>query len=350
MKRLRIAMIGCGRISQVYKESFKHLEDQVEVKYAVDVKLDRAKAFAEEFKGCIATDDYRSCLQGDVDLVHIATPHHMHPIIATEAMKHKVHVLTEKPMSIHLQDADRMIQVAKEEGVKLGVIFQTRYVEGYKTIKNMIREGKLGKIIGARSYLSWDRSDDYYKQSDWKGSWDKEGGGVLIDQAIHSIDRVQDLIGDEVDWIEASMENRNHKVVDVEDVAEAFIQFKNGCMYQLYACNCYCYDAPIEIEIVGEKGKVGLIQDLAWVRLEEDGYYEIEDERKGVTAGPSYWGYSHIMQIQDFYHAVRENQKVTIDGIEGRKALEIIRGIYHAATLNKRITFPFEDLKDALIQ
>ncbi|QUI24720.1 Gfo/Idh/MocA family oxidoreductase [Vallitalea pronyensis] len=350
MKPLRIAMIGCGRISQVYKESFKHLGDQVEVVYAVDIKLERAKAFAESFEGCVATDDYRLCFQGHVDIIHLATPHHMHPIIAIEAMKQKIHVLTEKPMAIYLQDANRMIQVAKEEGVQLGVIFQTRYVKGYQTIKEIIREGKLGKIIGARSYLSWDRSDDYYQQSDWKGSWDKEGGGVLIDQAIHSIDRVQDLIGDDVEWIEASMQNRNHHVVDVEDVAEAFIQFKNGCMYQLYACNCYSYDAPIEIEIVGEKGKVGLIQDLAWVRLDDDEYVEIKDERKGVAAGPSYWGYSHIMQIQDFYDAVRENQKVTIDGVEGRKALEIIRGIYHAATLNKRVSFPFEDLKGALIQ
>lgn len=341
-------MVGCGRISDIYRESFKELGDSVEVKYAVDVKRDRAEAFAEVFPGCVATDDYTRCFGGDVDVMHIATPHHMHSVIAIEAMKHHIHVLTEKPISIYLQDADRMIQTAKEEGVKFGVIFQTRYVEGYNTIKKMIREGKLGKIIGARSYLSWDRSDDYYSESDWKGTWDKEGGGVLIDQAIHSIDRVQDLIGDKVAWIEASMHNRNHQVVDVEDVAEAFIKFQGGCMYQLYACNCYSYDAPIEIEIVGEKGKVGLIQDLAWVRLEDEAYYEIKDERKGVTAGPSYWGYSHIMQIQDFYDAIVKDEDVTIDGAEGRKALEIIRGIYHAATLKKRIAFPFEDLQETL--
>lgn len=148
------------------------------------------------------------------------------------------------------------IHVAKEYDVKLGDIFQTRYVKGCQEIKKMIEEGRLGRILSARFYLSWSRSDEYYLESDWKGTWDKEGGGVLIYQAIHSIDRVQWLVGSEVEWIEGKLCNRLYNVIEVEDVAEAFVKFKNGCVYQLYACNCYGYDAPIEIEILGEKGKL----------------------------------------------------------------------------------------------
>lgn len=350
MDKLRVAMIGCGRISRMYKQVFKHLEEQVEVVCAVDPKLDRAQEFAQDFDNCIALDDYKKSFEMNLDVVHIATPHNMHSVIAIDAMRHKINVLTEKPMAIYLQDADEMIRVSKEEGVKLGVIFQTRYVKGCMEIKKMIEEGKIGKVVGARSYLSWTRSDEYYSKSDWKGTWDKEGGGVLIDQAIHSIDRVQWLVGSDVESIEATVNNRGHQIVDVEDVAEAFVKFKNGCLYQLYACNCFSYDAPIEIEIVGEKGRVGLKRDLAWVHLDDQEYEEIRDGYDGVSVGPDYWGSTHITQVKDYYDSINKDTQVTIDGYEGRKALEIVRGIYHSSILDKKVMFPFTDEQASLVE
>ncbi len=182
MKKLKVAMIGCGRIAELYKEVFNELADFVNVVYAVDVDMKKAKEFAEGLEGCTAISDYRQCFNKDIDVMHIATPHHLHAEIAIEAMRNKINVLTEKPMAIALKDADKMIKVAKEEEVKLGVIFQTRYVKGCMDIKKLIEEEKLGKIVAARSYLSWKRDEGYYQQSDWKGTWDKEGGGVLIDQ------------------------------------------------------------------------------------------------------------------------------------------------------------------------
>ena len=343
MAKLKVAMVGCGRISRMYKQVFQCLSDEVEITWAVDIKKDRAESFAEGFPNCKVTTDYRDCFGEGVDVMHTATPHNMHPIIAIDAMKHGINVLTEKPMAITLTDADKMIEVAKKAGVKLGVIFQTRYVKGCVELKKRIDEGKLGKLLAARSYLSWSRPDEYYSASDWKGTWDKEGGGVLIDQAIHSIDRVQWLVGDEIEWIEGSMGNRYHHAVNVEDVAEAFVKFKQGCLYHLYASNCYSYNAPIQIEIVGEKGKVGLLQDMAWVELNGEERYEIRDGYDGLSVGPSYWGSSHITQVKDFYKSVREDLPVTIDGPEGRRALEIVRGIYLSANKKQRLAVPFED-------
>ena len=115
--------------------------------------------------------------------------------------------MTEKPMAISIKDADAMIREAKEGGVKLGVIFQNRYNNASIAIKEAIEEGKLGKILGTRMFLTWDRSDDYYRESDWKGTWDKEGGGVLIDQAIHTIDLMQWFVG-EIEEIEAKYYTR----------------------------------------------------------------------------------------------------------------------------------------------
>ena len=200
MSKLKVAMIGCGRISEVYKGSFKKLSDEVEVLYAVDTDIEKA-GVCQSLEGCTSLTDYKEILDSDIDVAH-ATPHHLHAPMAIDFMNHKHHVLTEKPLAITLKDADAMIEASKKNGVKLGVIFQTRYVRGCVELKQMIEEGKIGKILGARSYLSWSRPDSYYEESDWKGTWDKEGGGVLIDQAIHSLDRVLWLVGSDIKWID----------------------------------------------------------------------------------------------------------------------------------------------------
>ena len=343
MKKLRVAIIGCGRISEVYRYVFKQLSDRVEVAYAVDKIIEKAEDFAKDFEGCEALRDYKQCLDKNIDVIHIATPHHLHSSMAIDAMRSKINVLTEKPIAISLEEADEMIRVAKEENVKFGVIFQTRYVKGCMDIKELIEQGKLGNIVAARSYLSWHRPDSYYLESDWKGTWDKEGGGVLIDQAIHSLDRVLWLVGSDIDWVEGHVDNRLHKIVEVEDVADALVRFKNGCDYHLYATNCYSYDSPIQIEIVGEKGKVGLKQDLAWVEIKGEEPYEIRDGYDGLTVGPNYWGCSHITQMKDFYDSVEKDTPIFIDGKEGRKALELIRAIYKSSKEKARVHFPFQD-------
>lgn len=337
MKKLRICMVGCGRIAEVYRQVFKELKDEIEVVYAVDTNISKAQNFAKDFEGCIAIEDYRECFKEEIDIMHLATPHYLHASMAIEAMERGIHVLTEKPMAITLEDADAMINTSKEQGAILGVIFQTRYVKGCQHIKELIDSGRLGRIISARSYLSWCRNDSYYEGAEWKGTWNQEGGGVLIDQAIHSIDRVQYLVGSQVQWIEGNISNRNHPRVEVEDTAEALIGFENGCMYHLYATNCYAYDAPIEIEIVGEMGRAGLKQDLAWVKLQDEPYYEITNGYDGLTVGPSYWGSSHITQLKEFYSCIRENKQPGIDGLEGRKALEIVLSIYEASYKKNRV-------------
>ena len=227
--------------------------------------------------------------------------------------------------------------------MKLGVIFQTRYNKGVEKLKEMISRGDFGKILTARSYLTWNRPQNYYSQSTWKGTWDKEGGGVLIDQAIHSVDRVRYILDSDVEWIEGSIHNYGHPYVSVEDTANAALMFKNGCLYNLYACNIYGIDSPISIEFIGEKGRCGLIQDMGFYEL--DGTYaEIRNTYETTNVGPDYWGSSHHLQIRDFYQSVLNDTPVRVDCIEGKKTLEIIKGIYLSSCKNKRITLPFEDV------
>lgn len=343
MKKLKVAIVGCGRISVCYEDAFRRLDELVEVVFAVDKDIALAKAFAEKF-GCAYTTNFDEILDQDIDVVHLCLPHYLHPVMAIRAMKAGFHVLTEKPIAISLQDADEMIQVQKETGVKLGVIFQTRYTKSVEKLKEMIARGDFGKIISARSSLTWNRPADYYKGNDWKGTWEKEGGGVLIDQAIHSIDRVRYMLDSDVEWIDGSVHNYAHPFVKVEDTANAAIMFKNGCLYSLYACNTYGTDSPITIELLGEKGRCGLIQDMGYYEL--DGTYaEIRNTYETTNVGPDYWGSSHHIQLRDFYNSILTDTPILVDGLEGRKTLEMIKGIYLSSLKRERVYLPFEDVK-----
>lgn len=341
--RLRLGIVGCGRISVCYSDAFKKLSDRAELCCAVDIDIDRARAFAEPF-GCFYSDRIEDLFDKNIDIVHLCLPHDLHAPVAVRLMKAGMHVLTEKPVAITLQEADEMIRTAEENGVKLGCIFQTRYNESVQVLKKMYESGDFGRVFAARSYLAWNRPDEYYEGCDWKGTWEREGGGALIDQAIHSIDRVRYILGRDVEWIEGSIHNHCHPKLNVEDAAEAAVSFEGGCIYNLYACNYYGFDSPINIEFCGEKGRFGLIQDMgySWIG---DKYREYRVVSGESTVGKDYWGTSHIMQIEEFYNAVRGGGEILVDGIEGRKTLEIIKGIYLSSIEKKRITLPFRDIR-----
>ncbi|MED4224493.1 Gfo/Idh/MocA family oxidoreductase [Neobacillus cucumis] len=336
MKKLKVGIVGCGRISVIYKDAFRRCSDLIEVKYAVDKVLKRAEEFAGDF-GCGFSDSYDDILVQDLDVIHICTPHFLHKEQVIKALQKGINVLTEKPLAINLEDADSIIKAAEASGKKFGVIFQNRYIEGVKEAKKIIEKGDLGNIIGAWSHLTWWRPPSYY-ECDWKGSWEKEGGGVLIDQAIHSIDLVQYLVGSPVEWIHGHIDNRILKTVEVEDVADAVIKFNNGCLYSLFACNYYTSNAPIQIEIMGEKGKVNIKGFDVTIETDSNKYEIPATSMTDVSfSGQGYWGIYHYEQIIEFYNNVINNSSVPIDGAEGRKALEIVLGVYQSSREGQKI-------------
>jgi UDP-N-acetyl-2-amino-2-deoxyglucuronate dehydrogenase len=336
MDKLKVGILGCGRISVVYKDAFKRCSNLIEVKFAVDKVLEKAKDFAKDF-GCDFSDNFEDALVQGLDVIHICTPHFLHKEQVIKALEKGINVLTEKPLAINLPDADAMIKTADKCGKKFGVIFQNRYIEGVREAKRVIENGELGKIIGAWSQLTWWRPPSYY-ECDWKGSWEKEGGGVLIDQAIHSIDLVQYLVGSPVEWIQGHIDNRILKNVEVEDVADAAIKFKNGCIYSLFACNYYTCNAPIQIEIMGEKGKINIKGFDVTIEIGDKKYDIAPSSMTDVSiSGQGYWGVYHYEQIKEFYNTVLKNGSVVIDGAEGRKALEIVLGVYQSSREERKI-------------
>ncbi|GMQ63194.1 Gfo/Idh/MocA family protein [Vallitalea maricola] len=337
----RVGIVGCGNIFPMHAYPVNELSC-TELVAVCDIKEDRAKAKAQEL-GCKYYTDYKEMIDKEnLDVVHICTPHYMHPLIAIYAAEKKVSVLTEKPMSIKLEDAENMINAAKDNNVTLGVIFQNRYNKGSQLIKKTLESGELGKIITGKLSVTWDRSDEYYTNSDWKGTWDKEGGGVIIDQAIHTMDLMRWFIDSEIEYVDANISNRAHEIIEVEDSAEGVIKYKNGIYTGFYAINYYGYDAPVEIEIYCENGIASMVADKATIKF-KDGRTLIADQDPNEVFNygnvKSYWGVSHVKQIKNYYHSLTNGTKPEITGEEAYKTQKMICAIYDGGKEQKRIIF-----------
>lgn len=330
--KLRVGVIGCGRVSVMHLVSLTSIKE-IELVACCDIKRDRADAVAKKYQ-IKAYYSYEEMLDNEkLDAVHLCLPHYLHSKVACYAFYKGVNVLTEKPMDVDLASAENAVKKAKENGVLYGVIFQCRYNNSSKLVKGALQSGKLGKIISARSTLTWTRPDSYYAESDWKGTWDKEGGGVIIDQAIHSIDLVNWLVDSEIESVSASMANRGHKIVCVEDSAEGLITYKNGVKYGFYCMNNYGYDEPIEIKLYCEKGKVTFGYDDAYIEYFSGEKEEAHQDENTVEyeGGKDYWGFQHVRQIRQFYNAVLGREKLEISGEEALKTHRLIMQIYNKA-------------------
>ncbi|WJH34594.1 Gfo/Idh/MocA family oxidoreductase [Paenibacillus sp. CC-CFT747] len=340
MKKYKAGIIGCGNIFPMHAASIQ-LSDIAEVEAVCDVKEDRAKNSAAKYN-CNYYTDYEEMLEkADIDVVHICTPHYNHADIAIAAANKGKHVLTEKPMSISIEQAKEMVEACERNGVTLGVIFQNRYNPGSQLIKNAIQDGSLGQILGAKCSVTWKRTDDYYKKSDWKGTWSKEGGGVLIDQAIHTMDLMRWFVGEDIEYVDAQIANRAHEKIEVEDSAEGVIKFTNGVFAGFFAINYYSYDAPVEIEIHGVKGIAKMVADRATITYNDGTEItrdknpnEVIDYGEGVKI---YWGVSHSKQIRDYYYSLQAGKAPYIDGREAMKTQEMIAAVYQSGKENKRV-------------
>ncbi len=327
-KKLRVGIIGCGRISVMHLMPASVLP-QAELVACCDIDEARAKTTSEEYK-IVAYTNYEEMIEKeDLDAVHICLPHCLHIPVAKYALERGIHVLSEKPMSIAYDEAKSAVELAQKRGVQYGVIFQCRYNDAAQLVKSRINR-ELGKILSVRSVLTWSREKDYYDESEWKGTWEQEGGGVVIDQAIHSMDLVHWLVDSEVEKISCSMANRHHHYLDVEDSAEGFITYKNGVRYGFYCMNNYSCDEPIEIRLFCEKGSVIMSYNDAYIRYTNGQHEEVHQsgEIELYKGAKAYWGVQHIQQIRQFYKACLGEEKLEISGEEALKTQALICDVY----------------------
>ncbi|MBQ6182464.1 MAG: Gfo/Idh/MocA family oxidoreductase [Clostridia bacterium] len=339
MKKFRSAVVGCGNIFPMHAVSITRVEN-AELVAVCDIKEDRAKKKAEEF-GCKYYLDYKEMIEKEnLDVIHICLPHYLHPIVAIYALEHGVNVMTEKPMAIKLEDAKAMIDTANRTGKFLQCIFQNRYNAGTVLVKDLLAKGELGRIKSAKCAVTWDRSDKYYTSSDWKGTWDKEGGGVIIDQAIHTLDMLRYIVDEDIDFVDATIANRGHQIIDVEDSAEGIIKYKSGLLTAFHAINYYSYDAPVEIELDCEKALVKMFSDSAIVTFKDGKTIRVDrnpNENFNYGNVKSYWGVNHVKQIKNYYHCLETGEKPFIPVESAYKTQEMVCAIYQSGKEHRRV-------------
>lgn len=333
---LRVGIVGCGNIFTMHVTSTTHLEN-AKLVGVCDIKKDRADKAAEKFN-VKAYYDYKDLIKKElIDVVHICVPHYLHPIISKYALEHDVNVLCEKPMAIKWEDAVNNVALAEKNNLKYGIIFQCRFNDTARLIKQNLENGKLGKVISARVVLTWCKPDSYYALSDWKGTWDKEGGGVVIDQAIHSLDLANWFINDEPISVQAHLTNRGHSIMEVDDTGEGFIRYKNGATLSFWAMNNYGCDEPIEIRLLCENGKAVMSYDDAVITFNDGTQLTASTQNPEIVYenGKDYWGFQHIREIADFYDTVETDREPFISGKEALKIQKIICEIYKDGNFRK---------------
>lgn len=324
MSTLNVAIIGCGNIFKNHTKALSNMEG-VRFHTFCDIKLDRALSAVKDFGGVAVSDFNEVVLNDEIDVVHICTPHYLHADMAIQALKHGKHVLVEKPVAMDAKEAEKVIKAAEESDRHIGICFQNRYNENSIRIKGLLDSGEVGAVKGARAIVSWCREPKYYTESDWRGKWSTEGGGVLINQSIHTIDLLQWFMGD-VESVSGSTATRKLKgIIEVEDTAEGYIRFKSGTTGLFFASNCYAVNAPISVEIACENALIKLDDELTvkW----KDGRTERFTESSKSTGDKAYWGLGHSKLINDFYNSIKTGKDFAIPPREAVKSIRIIDGI-----------------------
>ncbi len=339
MKKYKAAIIGCGAIFSVHGVSVK-LCERAELVAVCDKVIEKAEAVAKKY-GCKAYADFKEMLEREeIDVVHICLPHFLHAPVAIECMKRGKHVLTEKPMAISVEDAKAMMDTAEECGVVLGCIFQNRYNAGTQLVRNMYLSGELGRVKGAKCFVTWLRSGEYYSKSDWKGTWEKEGGGVIIDQAIHTIDALRYIIDEKPVEVDASIAKRGDEPIEVEDTAEGAIRFESGLLANFHAINYYSFDDDTQLDFDFEYGRAKIVLDRATVTMFDGRVFSIDrnpDENIDYGDVKAYWGVNHSKQISDFYECLETGREMFVD-LEGSfETLKIVSAIYESGKTGKKV-------------
>ena len=346
MKKYRFAFIGCGRIVKKHLDAVKDIEN-AELVSVCDINKDKADKVAAKLNGVNSYSSYDEMLKNeDVDIVSILTPSGLHPEHTVDIVrKYKKHVVVEKPMALKLDDADEMIKVCDEFGVRLFVVKQNRYNLPVMKLRNALENGKFGKIVMGSVRVRWARHQQYYDQGDWRGTW-KLDGGVITNQASHHIDLLEWMLGEPV----SVMAKTETYLADIEadDTAAAILKFKNGALGIVEATTATRpKDLEGSLSLMGEKGSV-VIGGFSVNKMET---WQFEDETteesqkilsEFAETPPNVYGFGHKRYLEHVIDCIENNKKALVDGLEGRKSIELINAIYESSETGKEVFLHFK--------
>ncbi|HZN32680.1 MAG TPA: Gfo/Idh/MocA family oxidoreductase [Pirellulaceae bacterium] len=341
-------IIGCGMISRFHAKAVADIKG-AQVAACFDSFTSAADKFGAEI-GCQVYHDLDAMLADkSVDVVTICTPSGVHMEPAVAAAKAGKHIIVEKPLDITLKRCDAMIAAADKAGVVLSTIFPSRFHESSQLLKGAIDKGRFGKLTMGDAYVKWFRTQEYYDSGAWRGTWALDGGGALMNQAVHSVDLLLWFMGPAVE-VTAYTATLAHERIEVEDVAVATVKFASGALGVIEASTATWPGELKRIEISGNAGSVVLREeDLAvWKFAKETKADDAIREKMGSrthtgggAADPKAIGHhGHTLQFQDVLNAIKKGKQPLIDGPEGRRAVELILAIYKSAESGKPVQLP----------
>lgn len=322
----RSAVIGCGDVSIVHLEAIEGL-DSVELVGICDIDAAAAQEAHRKYDVPAFTDHRALFEVARPEVVHICTPHDRHVPVALDCLARGIHVVLEKPVAATVPEAERLIAAAAAHpDVKIGVCFQNRYNVATSTVRELLDSGELGAVLGGHGTVVWHRTPQYYAARPWRGTKAGSGGGVLINQAIHTIDLLQWFLG-EVSSVGGYV-GRTPRAggPEVEDSAVLTLDHRGGARSVLFATTANVVDSPVTVEIDTEAATLTIRDDLT-IHY-KDGRVEVVPERHAASGGRSYWGVSHERLIADFYRRLSDPEPFWITPREAAKSLRVIEQAY----------------------
>jgi UDP-N-acetyl-2-amino-2-deoxyglucuronate dehydrogenase len=341
---IKIALLGCGRIAQRHSDLL--LGGQIKGAKLVgvcDVDRNRVDALSQRLSVPAFYNITDLLEQSDADIVSVLTPSGLHPAHAIAAAKAGKHVIVEKPMALRLQDADDMIRACDEAGVKLFVVKQNRFNVPVVKAREALEAGRFGRLILGTVRVRWCRHQEYYDQDSWRGTWAFDGG-VLCNQASHHVDMLEWFFGDVIS-VHARAVTALAKI-ETEDTAVATLKFRNGALGIIEATTAA---RPTDLEgslsILGERGTV----EIAGFAVNQIRHWRFIDELpsdrevidKYSVNPPNVYGFGHQAYYQHVVDCLVHQRAALVDGLEGRKSLELISALYESIETGEEVALRF---------
>ncbi len=341
-KTIGFGMIGCGVVAD-YQIGAVNDTEGAELAAVYSRSESRARQTGEKYGAPWYTDYQEVLRHPDVDVVCICTPSGVRIPIVTDAAAAGKHLIVEKPLDVTVEKMDRIIEAAKEAGVKLMGIFQLRYGEAVNRVREAVQEGKLGTLVLGDAYIKWYRPQEYYDADDWRGDWALEGGGALMTQGSHTVDLLQWIMGP-VKRVYARMGTLTH-TIDVEDTVVATLEYESGALGVIEASSAAYPGLPARMEFSGSKGTIIVEADQITMwdiegEASETADAESTDVAKAASDSKTFGAEGHKAQIAEMVRILNEGGEPVIDGPESKKAIELILAIYESARTGNPVDLP----------
>lgn len=345
---MRYALIGCGRISPNHVVAA--VNNHLEIVALCDIDKTQMEDKILKFnlnKDIPQYTDYKIMLEEQKpELAAIATESGKHAQIALDCIEAGCNVIIEKPIALSLQDADQIIEKAKEKNVKVCACHQNRFNKSIQKIREAVEKKRFGKMFYGTAHIRWCRDHEYYDRASWRGTWEQDGG-ALMNQCIHNIDLLRWMMGDEIEEVVGMTDRLHHDYIEAEDLGIALIKFKNGS-YGIIEGTTNVYPKNLEetLYLFGEKGTVKAGGQSVNV-IEEWHFSDMLDNPEEVKRQfhenpPNVYGYGHTPLYADVIDAIRNDRTPYVDAAAGKRALELVLAIYQSAQTGTGVKFPLK--------